>query len=174
MPIPLRWRRWPEVVERALGFGDPVGALECSTLQNGQYQCIVATSSGRRAYYLINRSAERVAWLSEYHEEASGSAFPPALDDELEHGDRVFGIYLAVERVERSPGPNAQQAIVDAAAVGYDVELSPDIDCDRGHGSSSGWTRLGTTAPSFSTSRPERSPSSSSISSNLESSARPR
>lgn len=122
----------PEVVERAVGFGDPVGALECSTLQNGQYQCIVATSSGRRAYYLINRNAERVAWLSEYHEEASESAFPPALDDELEHGDRVFGVYLAVERVERSPGPDAQQAIADAAAVGYDVELSPDIDCDRG------------------------------------------
>jgi hypothetical protein len=71
-------------------------------------------------------------WLGEYHEETSEPPFPPALDDELEHDDDVFGVYLAVERAESSPGPDAQKAIADAAAVGYDVDVSSDIDCDRG------------------------------------------
>jgi hypothetical protein len=120
-----------DVVERALSFGDAVGPLRCSTHQDGQYQCIVATSSGRRAYYLIKPGAGRVWWVSEYHEETVGPAFPSALT-EVEHGDRAFGVYLAVERKENSPGPDAQRAMTDAAAVGYDVALSPDIDCDQG------------------------------------------
>jgi hypothetical protein len=120
------------VVEKALSFGDAVGAIACSTNQAEQYQCIVATSSGRRAYYLIKPGAGRVWWVSEYHEETLEGAFPPALNKKVEHGDRVFGVYLAVERKEDSPGPDAQQAMVDAAAAGYEVGLSPDIDCDQG------------------------------------------
>ena len=96
-------------------------------------QCIVATSSGRRAYYLIKPGTGQVWWVSEYHEETAGPAHPPALNNaELEHGDRVFGVYLAVERKENSPGPDVRRAMADAAAVGYEVGLSPDIDCDRG------------------------------------------
>lgn len=121
-----------DIVERALSFGDAVGPVRCSTHQDGQYQCTVATSSGRRAYYLIKPGAERVWWVSEYHEETVGPAFPPALNAELEHGDRVFGVYLAVEGRENSPGPDAKRAMAEAAAVGYDVGLSPDIDCDGG------------------------------------------
>lgn len=120
------------VVEKALSFGDAVGPIACSTNQDGQYRCIVATSSGRRAYYVMKPGAGRVWWVAEYHEETVGAAFPLALNNEVEHGDRVFGIYLAVERKENSRGPDAQQAMVDAAAVGYEVGLSPDIDCDQG------------------------------------------
>lgn len=48
-----------DVVERALLFGDAVGPVRCSTHQDGRYQCIVATSSGRRAYDPIKPGAGR-------------------------------------------------------------------------------------------------------------------
>lgn len=63
---------------------------------------------------------------------ADSSAWPPALTDELRHGDDVFGVYLAVEHSQTAPGPKAHQAVADAAAAGYETGVGTDISCDSG------------------------------------------
>ncbi len=58
------------VVDAALRLGDAHGPPECSSQGNGQYQCIVAVSAGKRAYILVGEPgarAGRVWWVAEYN-----------------------------------------------------------------------------------------------------------
>lgn len=56
-------------VDVAIGLGTVEGESDCSNQPNGQYQCVVDVSSGKRAYLLIGEPGDRagrVWWIAEY------------------------------------------------------------------------------------------------------------
>ena len=50
-------------------LGTAEGESDCSNQTNGQYQCVVDVSTGKRAYLLIGEpgdGAGRIWWIAEY------------------------------------------------------------------------------------------------------------
>ena len=59
----------PEAVDAALALGRAEGMGDCGTQPNGQYQCVVAVTSGTRAYLLVGEPGApegQVWWVAEY------------------------------------------------------------------------------------------------------------
>jgi len=59
----------PDQVDIAIGLGTAEGAPDCSQQPNGQHQCVIDLSTGKRAYLLIGEPGDRagrVWWIAEY------------------------------------------------------------------------------------------------------------
>jgi hypothetical protein len=59
----------PTAVDVALALGRAEGSGDCRAQPSGQYQCIVAVSSGTRMYLLVGEPGApegHVWWVSEY------------------------------------------------------------------------------------------------------------
>jgi hypothetical protein len=59
----------PDAVDAALAVGRAEGSGDCTTQRAGQYQCVVAVSSGARMYMLVGEPGApegQVWWVAQY------------------------------------------------------------------------------------------------------------